>query len=142
MKRILLLMILMLTVLTGCNKNKNHSVNDVVKYLEGLDSYSLTSTMKINKEDKTISLDVTVDYLAPNYYKVVFGNDNEQIIIKNSELFSASVIGSFKLLLIGNSSLSLKILLIFLSLNFLPSLYSSRALCNCSATNESFSTCL
>ena len=85
MKRILLLMILMLTVLTGCNKNKNHSVNDVVKYLEGLDSYSLTSTMKINKEDKTISLDVTVDYLAPNYYKVVFGNDNEQIIIKNDK---------------------------------------------------------
>ena len=85
MKRIILLMMLCLCVLTGCGKNKECQVDDVVKYIEELKSYSLTSTMTINKENKTISMDIAVDYLAPNYYKVVFGKDEEQIILKNDK---------------------------------------------------------
>ena len=30
-------------------------------------------------------MDVSVDYLKPDYYKVVFGKENEQIILKNKK---------------------------------------------------------
>lgn len=84
MKKILILL-LCLCVLTGCSKNKEYKVNDVVEHLEKLNSYSLTSVMTIQKEDKTLTMDITVDYLNPSYYKVVFGKNNEQIILKNEK---------------------------------------------------------
>ena len=85
MKKILILILTCLSILTGCSKNKEYKVNDVVEHLEKLNSYSLTSTMTIHKDDKTLSMDIAVDYLSPTYYKVVFGKNNEQIILKNDK---------------------------------------------------------
>ena len=85
MKRILILCLLFICVITGCSKSKEYKVKDVVEYLEELNSYTLTSTMTMNKDSKTISMDITVDYLKPDYYKVVFGKENEQIILKNTK---------------------------------------------------------
>lgn len=85
MKKILILMSLFVGVLCGCKNNKMYDTNDVIKYMEGLKSYSLTSNMTINKADKTINMDIQVDYQSPGLYKVVFGKDNEQIILKNDK---------------------------------------------------------
>ena len=85
MKKIIILLLLCVCVLGGCSKIKEYKEEDVVEYLEELKSYSLTSNMKINKMDKTINMDISVDYKSPNLYKVVFGKDNEQIILKNTK---------------------------------------------------------
>ena len=80
MRKIIILMLLCVGVLTSCGKNKVYKEDDVIEYIEGLKSYSLTSNMKMNKNDRTIDMDISVDYQSPNLYKVVFGKDNEQII--------------------------------------------------------------
>lgn len=84
MKKIFGLMLLCMLLLTSCKKGNNvDEVKRVTNYLSGLSSYSLTSNMKINRPDKNVSLGVSVDYLSPDYYKVCFKGDNEQMIIKN-----------------------------------------------------------
>ncbi len=84
MKRIIGILLLAVLCLTGCKKgNQTNEVSKVTDYLSGLSSYSLSSTMKINRADKKVSLKVDVDYLSPSYYKVCFKGDNEQLIIKN-----------------------------------------------------------
>ena len=85
MRKIIILMLLCVGVLTSCGKNKVYKEDDVIEYIEGLKSYSLTSNMKMNKNDRTIDMDISVDYQSPNLYKVVFGKDNEQIILKNEK---------------------------------------------------------
>ena len=86
MKKILLMIILCMTLLSSCNKQQNDTgVTKVTNYLSSLSSYSLSSTMTINRPDKKISMNVCVDYLSPSYYKVIFGANQEQIIIKNDE---------------------------------------------------------
>lgn len=78
-------MLFLLVFLVGCNKSDNTNVvSRVSNYLNNLNSYCLSSTMKINRADKMVSMNVDVDYLAPSYYKVSFKNsDSEQLIIKN-----------------------------------------------------------
>lgn len=84
MKKIIGVVLLVMLCLTSCkNKEKESEVSRVTNYLSGLSSYSLTSTMKINRPDKKVSLGVNVDYLSPSYYKVCFKGDSEQLIIKN-----------------------------------------------------------
>ena len=85
MRKIIILILLCVGLLSGCGKNKVFKEEDVIEYLEDLKSYSLTSVMKINKMDKAITMDVSVDYKEPNLYKVTFGKDNEQIILKNEK---------------------------------------------------------
>lgn len=86
MKRIIGLLVLCVLMLTGCKKaDKVDEVKRVTNYLSGLSSYSLTSNMKINRPDKNVNLGITVDYLSPNYYKVCFKGDTEQLIIKNDK---------------------------------------------------------
>lgn len=73
-------------VLAGCKGKSNiDEVKRVTNYLSGLSSYSLTSKMTINRPDKSVSVNVNVDYLSPTYYKVCFKGDNEQLIIKNDK---------------------------------------------------------
>lgn len=84
MKKIFGLILLCFIFLVGCNsKDNTDGVTKVTNYLSSLDSYSLSSTMKIKRTDKEISLDVDVDYLAPNYYKVEFNGESQQLILKN-----------------------------------------------------------
>lgn len=84
MKKIIGLILLSLFLLTGCNNSNNvDEVTRVTNYLSGLNSYSLNSKMTINRPDKQVSLNVEVDYLSPNYYKVCFKGESEQLIIKN-----------------------------------------------------------
>lgn len=88
MKKIIsVIMVLLLTLFSSCSvKDSTDEVTKVTKYLGDLNSYSLTSTMNINRADRKVSMDVSVDYLAPSYYKVSFKNkDNEQMIIKNDD---------------------------------------------------------
>ena len=85
MRKIIILILLCISGLfVGCDKVE-YKEDDVIEYIEDLKSYSLTSNMKINKTDKTINMDISVDYKSPNLYKVVFGKDNEQIILKNDK---------------------------------------------------------
>lgn len=85
MKKIFgLILLLLVTVLAGCKSNSNiDEVKRVTNYLSGLGSYSLSSKMTINRPEKSVSVNVYVDYLSPSYYKVCFKGDNEQLIIKN-----------------------------------------------------------
>ncbi len=85
MKKIFSLILLaFLTVLASCKNSSNvDEVKRVTNYLSGLNSYSLTSKMTINRPEKSVCVNVIVDYLSPTYYKVCFKGDNEQLIIKN-----------------------------------------------------------
>lgn len=84
MKKILGLVLLCIVLLAGCTNSENvDEVTRVTNYLSGLNSYSLSSKMTINRPDRNVSLNVAVDYLSPNYYKVSFKGDSEQLIIKN-----------------------------------------------------------
>lgn len=69
----------------GCENDKNKaSYLKVLDYIENLNSYSVDSVMTTRRGDRDVSIDVGVDYLAPNYYKVCFNsNGNKQFIIKN-----------------------------------------------------------
>lgn len=76
-------------LLTGCNKPSisSNGIKVATDYLTSLDSYELSCDMTVYRTNKSVKMDVTVDYLKPNYYKVCFKNSNghEQIIVKNDE---------------------------------------------------------
>lgn len=88
MKKIFSMFMLgLLLLLSSCtSSDSSDEVTKVTKYISDLNSYSLASTMTINRVDKNVSINVSVDYLTPSYYKVSFKSQdgNEQIIIKNA----------------------------------------------------------
>lgn len=72
----------------SCNNKKettNAEAQQALDYIDSLSSYDLSCEMTINRDDKSINLDVDVTYLKPGYYKVTFNNPNgnKQIIVKN-----------------------------------------------------------
>ena len=89
MKKIILFIIAgFMFILGACSsRNTSNEFDTFDKAVSNLDSYSLTANMTIYKFDKEINADIKVDYLKPDFYKVVFKtqNSNEQIIVKNKE---------------------------------------------------------
>ncbi len=79
----------LMLLLTSCNKAdvKKDGIKVVTDYLASLDSYELNCDMTIHRANKDVKMEVVVDYLKPNYYKVSFNNKSghEQVIVKNDE---------------------------------------------------------
>lgn len=74
--------------IVGCNNKKdstNLEANQALDYIDSLSSYELSCKMVVNRDDKSINLDINVSYLKPGYYKVCFNNSNgnKQFIVKN-----------------------------------------------------------
>lgn len=90
MKKCIYSFILFFVVLlsSGCDsKVEKDGIKVACEYLSSLDSYCLEADMTIYRANKDVKMDVTVDYLKPNYYKVAFNNNNghQQLIVKNDE---------------------------------------------------------
>ena len=87
MKKILIC-VLFLFCLTSCDKDdKKDYKKELVEYSSNLTKYSLEAQMKVVKSEGSVTFDVEVSYLEPNYYKVKLqnkANNNIQVILKNN----------------------------------------------------------
>lgn len=91
MKRFAMICLLVCcSLFASCNKGVSieNAKSKIVEYINDLDSYQISGTMEVVRNDNTVSFDVEVAYLAPDFYRVSFitqGSQNEQIIVKNSD---------------------------------------------------------
>ncbi len=90
MKKIIsgILCCIFMLFITSCNNKEevtNLEANQALEYIDSLSSYELSCKMTINRDEKSINLDIDVSYLKPGYYKVCFNNSNgnKQFIVKN-----------------------------------------------------------
>ena len=84
MKKIILILLVSLFVLTGCGK---YSKESIIKNLEGKikNGYKLSGSLNIINNDENYDYDVDV-YNKGNLYKVILtnkANNHTQIILKN-----------------------------------------------------------
>ena len=88
MKKILIC-ILFIFCLTACDKKDNKDYKEeIIDYSSKLTKYQLEAQMKVVKNDGSVTFDVEVSYLQPNYYKVKLqnsSNNNIQVILKNND---------------------------------------------------------
>ncbi len=89
MKRILLLSICLMLLLTGCGKqSKKNVAEDFIKKINTTKSYKLDGKMQIIGDEDTFNYSIEAYYLKDNYYKVVLVNETnnrEQIILRNED---------------------------------------------------------
>lgn len=88
MKKILIC-VLFAFCLIGCDKkdDKNYK-EEIIDYSSKLTKYQLEAQMKVVKSEGSVTFDVEVSYLEPNYYKVKLqnkANNNIQVILKNND---------------------------------------------------------
>ena len=79
-------LLLLILFLTGCNKNKAVTIDDIVSYQDSINTYEVDGKMKLNRGSNVITFDFEVSYLSPDMYKVKLTNDksnNSQILLKN-----------------------------------------------------------
>ena len=84
----LFVLMMMLLQLASCSKiGSETGIDDITKYLSSIEKYEATCELTMLKNDKTVKNDIVIDYLNPNYYKVVFKSKtgSEQIILKNND---------------------------------------------------------
>lgn len=103
MKKIIIVLLTLLFVVTGCGKKNIRNVRDEVKNkLEKSSGYLLNGDLEINNNDEVYNYYVTVEYKKDNFFKVVLenkANNFNQIILKNNDgvfLLSPSLNKSFK----------------------------------------------
>lgn len=88
MKRILIC-VLFLFCLTSCDKKDDKDYKkEIINYSSNLTKYELEAQMKVVKSEGSVTFNVEVSYLAPNYYKVKLqnnSNNNIQVILKNND---------------------------------------------------------
>lgn len=86
MKRIIILLIISLLVLTGCGKyDKNSLVKDLEKKIKN--GYKLSGSLNVLNNDENYEYDVDV-YNKGDNYKVILtnkNNDHTQVILKNKD---------------------------------------------------------
>ncbi|MBE6154903.1 MAG: outer membrane lipoprotein carrier protein LolA [Firmicutes bacterium] len=89
MKRIAILAISLLLVLTGCGKKTPEDlVSKFEKNVKGAKSYVVKGNMEILSNEETYTYSLEANYLKDNYYKVTLvnqTNNHEQIILKNKD---------------------------------------------------------
>ncbi len=88
MKKVLLLLISTILLLSGCSSNKENVANDLLNKIKKTKSYKLEASMEINNDEESFMYNVEVYYLKDGYYKVRLVNEtnnHEQIILKNNE---------------------------------------------------------
>lgn len=103
MKKLVVVILVVVSCLTGCGKK---SSEDVVKELTAkvndTTSYTLKGNMEIYSEEETFTYSLEVDFLKDNYYKVKMvnqTNNHEQIILRNTDavyVITPSLNKSFK----------------------------------------------
>ena len=103
MKKISLLLLLSLSVVTGCSKNSEQNVlKNMSKDINNSKGYILTGKLEVVNNDDTYNYQVTSAYKKGDYYRISLkntANDHEQIILKNDEgvyVLTPSLKKSFK----------------------------------------------
>lgn len=102
MKNVLkFLSILSVFILCGCENNKD-VMKDIVKKVNNCDSYHLTATLEISRNEELYTYDIDSSYQKEDNFKVILTNKNnnhEQIILKNDQgvyVLTPSLNKSFK----------------------------------------------
>ena len=89
MKKIILLLLLVLFVVSGCGKeNKENLIKKFKDKVASSKAYELKATMEIYSDEDTYKYDVTVSFKKDDFYRVSLinqTNSHEQLIIKNEE---------------------------------------------------------
>ena len=103
MKKIFLILLGSLLVLTGCAKVNDQTVkNNFLKNIKNLKNYYMEGEMVLTNNDDTYEYDVKVGYKDKDYYKVELENQSnnyKQIILRNDEgifVYTPSLNKSFK----------------------------------------------
>lgn len=88
-RKIIILLMLIPLILTGCKNSKNNEVvEQLIKKIKNLNSYQLSGKLEILNNDDVYNYQVLVDYKKENYYKVDLknlSNNHQQVILKNDE---------------------------------------------------------
>lgn len=88
MKKIFVFLALILFI-SGCGKNSDKNlVKELSKKVSDSNSYHLTATLEIYRNEEKYSYDVDSSYMKGDYYKVNLVNKNnnhEQVILKNKD---------------------------------------------------------
>ena len=101
MKKIILFLGFML-FLVGCSKSDSNIIEELETKINGLDSYNMTGTLEIYRNEDKYTYDVDSSYSKDDLYKVTLinkNNNHEQIILKNKEgvyVLTPSLNKSFK----------------------------------------------
>ncbi len=89
MKKLALLTISLLILLTGCGKkNPEDLISKFEKNVNNAKSYTIKGNMEILSNEETYTYSLEANYLKDNYYKVTLvnqTNNHEQIILKNKD---------------------------------------------------------
>jgi len=89
MKKIILLLVVCLLLLTGCgNPSKRSIIKDLNKKINNSSGYKLNGELEINNNDENYTYDISVSYKKKDYYKVILtnkANNHTQVILKNKE---------------------------------------------------------
>ena len=89
MKKILLSLVMLLLLVTGCGKNSETSIiNDLEKKVNKSDACKVSGELEIVNNDEVYTYDIEVSYKKENNYKVSLtnqANNHTQIILKNAE---------------------------------------------------------
>ena len=103
MKKILLSLVMLLLLVTGCGKNSETSIiNDLEKKVNKSDAYKVSGELEIVNNDEVYTYDIEVSYKKENNYKVSLtnqANNHTQIILKNVDgvyVLTPSLNKSFK----------------------------------------------
>ena len=101
MKKIIIVLSFML-LLVGCNSKGENVIEDLESKINGLDSYNITGTLEIYRNEDKYKYDVDSSYQKNDLYKVKLinkNNNHEQIILKNDDgvyVLTPSLNKSFK----------------------------------------------
>ena len=89
MKKILLSLVMLLLLVTGCGKNSETSIiNDLEKKVNKSDAYKVSGELEIVNNDEVYTYNIEVSYKKGNNYKVSLtnqANNHTQIILKNAD---------------------------------------------------------
>jgi len=103
MKKLLVVLLLIITCVTGCGKKSTENVKkDFTAKVNDTTSYTLKGNMEIYAEEETFTYSLEVDFLKDYFYKVKMvnqTNNHEQIILKNTDgvyVLTPSLNKSFK----------------------------------------------
>lgn len=103
MKKIISLLFILMTFVTGCGKyGEKEILRDITKNTNNLKSYYLEGKMEIINNEDVYKYDVKVSFKESDFYKVSLkneANNHEQIILKNEEgvyVLTPSLNKSFK----------------------------------------------
>ncbi len=82
-----LCLLLLIGMLTGCNKNSEKSiVKSLNKKLEDNKAYKLKGDLEITNNDDVYNYEITASFKKDNYYRIELtnkANSHTQVILKN-----------------------------------------------------------